>query len=387
MKIWLNLIIRTSSKGFTLLELLLASIMTFFVVSATGYAVLVMTQQSMVSEVASDTQSNLNRAMDFIADEVKSADTIEYPTSTIYTNPNTATGNNFSLPAGATVVLALNKSGLTNSSGTPRPIIYYIKPTPTPNTEVWLGPNVIYRWGPSLSATGAYTNPDKAGETPANNGWRSDALVDAIADSSFYTSGGSNIAYTGINEQGQKKCPAGGTATTGWTAIPNTSSGFFACVKNDGSQAEIHAYSSLATELSNRGIADSTNANNRNTDRATYGVVTFVYPRSTAPIIVSSTTATAISQPAQASLTATGCSGSLTVNSVNSSGATITNPTSPNWDLSLTSTFQKLIYPASPTSSAALTISGMTYSNTNTTDNVVTFTNGSCIVTASLNTP
>lgn len=373
MKIWLNLILRTSSKGFTLLELLLASIMTFFVVSATGYAVLVMTQQSMVSDVASDTQSNLNRAMDFIADEAKSASSI----STTATAA-TAAATNFTLPSQATVVLGLNIAGVS------QPVIYYVRQRQS--TDVWLGPNIIYRWGPSIDGNGAYTNA----ATPAN--WQHNALVDAIASTSYYTSGGNNIAYTGVNQQGQKKCPAGASArvTTDWLAIPTTTpfgsnTGFFACVRNDGSQAEIHAYASLATELSNRGIADSTNANNRNTDKATYGVVTFVYPRSTSPIIVTSTTVAAISQTAQGSLTATGCSSALSVTYVSSTNGTTTTTTS--WTPSTTPTFQPLIYPASPNTNAALTISGMTFSNPNTTDNVVTFTNGSCIVTASLNTP
>jgi hypothetical protein len=266
MKVWLNLLTRKQLTGFTLTELLIASVMAFFVVSAAGFAILVMTRESLTNQVSGDIQFNLNRAMDFITDEVKSA-------SKVYiTEPD------FTPPDDAQVILGLDNPQLS------QPIIYYIKPKIS--SDVWLGPNIIYRWGPRIDSTGTYDLSE----------WKSDALVDGIASTSYYDDNGTNIALSGVDEQG-RKCPAGGTSddvASGWTAIPNPgvsdptttylgeATGFFVCVKNDGKGVEIHIYSSLVDQLQSVRLTDSgdVDTDSRGFDKASYGVVRYVYPRS-----------------------------------------------------------------------------------------------------------
>jgi hypothetical protein len=173
--------------------------------------------------------------------------------------------------------------------------------------------------------------------------------------------------------------------TTGATAATTTSP-VFVCVDATGKSAEIRAFASQEAEFGSgkRNLIGS-NSNSRYGDKLRYSAATRAFARSTSPVVVTSTTVAAISQPSQATLTATGCSSALSVTYVSSTNGTTTTTTS--WNPSTTTTFQPLIYPASPNTNAALTISGMTFSNPNTTDSSVTFTNGSCVVTANLSTP
>ncbi len=211
------ILLKNSKKGFTLLELLLASIMTLFVVSATGWGLIVMLRENIVATGSSDIQTNLNRAVEFMADETKAA-------SSVYNNLTDVlaadTGNNFN-ESGKTVVLALDY-GLT------APIIYYFQSVSGSN--IWLGPNMIYRWGPTMNNSGAFTDSG----TPSS--WQYEPFMDTISATS---------------DAGTTNCP---TTPSAWTAIANTGNGFFVCVSPDQKQVEIHAYASQEIEFGNRGL-------------------------------------------------------------------------------------------------------------------------------------
>jgi hypothetical protein len=231
---------RNTSKGFTLLELLMASILTFLVVSATGYAVVIMTRDSLSSNVSSDLQFNTNRASDFITDEIKQASFISI--------------NNTALPTGCPALVSGEQFvlGLAVNSSTAVNVVYYTK---TPPGGVWRGPSSIYRCGLGLTATGAYTAIDT---TPK-------ILVDSIA---------TTIAA----------CPTQTPTLTRFPATP--AAGFYICHTTDtGSDQKL----SLATEkvvvlnitatstyLGAQGLTrQSTGASSGN-----YSVVTKVFARS-----------------------------------------------------------------------------------------------------------
>ena len=185
MKIWLNLMARPQSKGFTLLELLIASIMSFFVISATGFAILIMTRQSLVTDISSDLTFNTSRAADFIADEVKQSSFIS--TATV---PACTLGGNDQLVFSLAI------------ASTQANVVYYSK-TPPPSSPPWRGPSSIYRCGPSLNGDGSL-NPSS---TVAN------ILLDSVSTSTAATT--------------TPACPLG---TTKRPTTPTA--GFFLCVNN-----------------------------------------------------------------------------------------------------------------------------------------------------------
>lgn len=232
MKIWLSLLVRNTSKGFTLLELLMASILTFLVVSATGYAVLIMTRDGISSSVSSDLQFNTNRASDFIADEIKQSSFISID-------------NTITLPAGCPVTLDSDEQfilGLTVNSSSVVNVVYYTK---TPPSGIWRGPSSIYRCGLGLSASGAYTGTSNA------------ILVDSISDITP-----------------DPPCQSG-------TVFPATpAAGFYICHDNSTPLrlVELNVIST-STNLADQGLTRQSEG----ASSGTYSVVTTVFARSGNP--------------------------------------------------------------------------------------------------------
>lgn len=261
MKVYLNLLTKKTNSGFTLVELLLASVGMFFVVMAAGYGVFVMARENVAANAAGDIQYNLGRAVDFISEEVKTASLIR---DNVSASALTTNASNFN-QSGKTVVLAIRVPGVSQD------IIYY---TQTPGNP-YLGNLAIYRWGPSLGTDGGYTNPTN----PANWGYNG-LLVDLIADAPLTTG-----------------CGRGGTinnaanATTGWTQIPSSNQkGFYVCIDNTtwnpSSNAspstapnqrkfvEIRASASALNNNTNQLGWIGTNTNSRFYDKATYEIIT-----------------------------------------------------------------------------------------------------------------
>ena len=247
MKIYLNLLTKKANSGFTLIELILASIGMFFVVMAAGYGVLVMTRENVAANAASDTQYNLGRAVDFISEEVKTA-------SALTTNATLSTsvcGSTWVATASDQVVLGLT---IPTDSGTNVNVVYYTK---TPSAT-WLGSNAIYRCGPELNVDGQYT--------PSFN---SHLLVDLIANAPLSTG-----------------CPGtiNNGSTTGWTQSPSSGQkGFYVCLQNVATGAsklvEIRASASALDTQNPTGLKSATVANSRFYDKATYEVITQAYAR------------------------------------------------------------------------------------------------------------
>ncbi len=189
-----------SAAGFTLIELLVAMAITTIVVGITGWGVVAITQKSKEQKLETDRRVELNRALDFIADEVRQAKPIATNASAdLGTIASSFTSTN------RTPVLTLQIPGVSQR------VIYYIASSSSP----WLGPNVVYRWGPSFNANGTYSNPTDP------TSWTGEPLVDLISNET---------------PSSNPNCD------TNWTPNPAVASrtGFYTCVDPSGKIANIH---------------------------------------------------------------------------------------------------------------------------------------------------
>ncbi|MBE9203406.1 prepilin-type N-terminal cleavage/methylation domain-containing protein [Synechocystis salina LEGE 06099] len=216
MKIRLYLLakIAKKSKGFTLLELLIASVMTFFVVSGIGYAVVMMTRDNINSQVSGDLVFNTTRAADFITDEIRQATFLSTNTGAIPTDTSSGV-ESCAMGSGEEFVigLAINSSQVN--------VVYYTK---TPPGNPWLGPSSIYRCGPPLSASGQLDTTKRT----------KSILVDSITTNA-----------TARNET----CASG---TNKFPASP--SAGFFACVDNSNPNLVELRLTSRSDKLASDGL-------------------------------------------------------------------------------------------------------------------------------------
>ena len=174
-----------SNSGFTLTELLVAVIMSTFVIGALGFGlmqVLRLTQKGN-SEIAA--RNETSRALDFVSDEMRSAQAIEVDMATGAGSNIKAVAPSYDLPTGGTVRLALDIPGVEER------VVYSV--APPESTSPFKGPLAIYRWGPNLGANGEYTDPASPG------GWSNEALVDGVSDEDQSIScGGANVDYQGF---------------------------------------------------------------------------------------------------------------------------------------------------------------------------------------------
>lgn len=203
-----------SSSGFTLIELLIAAAITTIVVGVAGSGLVAITSKNRTVKAETDRRVELNRALDFMTDEVRQA-------TNIATNASTDLGtvaSNFNTSS-KTPVLTLQIPNVSQR------IIYYIA-SPSSN---WLGPRVIYRWGPNpdngdTPTDGTYTNPT----LPAN--WTYEPLIDLIEDSSLSPSCGTTVPA--LN-------PSSGVT------------GFYACVASNGRAAQVYLRGRLTGAYNN----------------------------------------------------------------------------------------------------------------------------------------
>lgn len=114
------------SKGFTLIELLVAIVMSGIVVTGLGTGMMAVLNSTKTSASKTDVKDQLNRAIDYINDDIKKARISEIKES--------VSGSGIK----DTVVLTYFE-GLSNS--TPNTIEYYL----TASSNPWLGPKVLRR--------------------------------------------------------------------------------------------------------------------------------------------------------------------------------------------------------------------------------------------------
>lgn len=118
---------RNSSSGFTLIELLIAASITTIVVSLTGTGMVAITENNKKAKAETERRVELNRALDFIADEIRQAKPIATNASA-----NLATvAPNFILTS-KTPVLTLQIPGVSER------VIYYIASSTSPGLDLKL---------------------------------------------------------------------------------------------------------------------------------------------------------------------------------------------------------------------------------------------------------
>jgi type II secretory pathway pseudopilin PulG len=173
-------------EGFTLIELLLAILISGFVVSAIGVGLVVMTRGNTASEAKTQARVELNRALDFMAEEIRMASSINTQTVTLTAPTDTVSGTD-------QIILRLTIPNVTGG-----PVVYRIA---QPNTSsVWQGPRAIYRWGPNMDANGQYTDP------AVTTNWQNRLLIDGISDVTQTPNCGTETLTPASNVRGFYAC-------------------------------------------------------------------------------------------------------------------------------------------------------------------------------------
>jgi type II secretory pathway pseudopilin PulG len=189
--------------GFTLTELLVAAMLTGIVVSALGYGLVVLMGVDRRSQVQSERQMEISRALSYITNDIREAKLVANPAAAPYTVPTSAPA---SCAAGGTPVLHLKMPDGKNK-------VYYlndISPCSSPGPPVWLRPGVIVL----VENTGSTTVPD-TWTIPATVGKE---LVDAVQNPIPKLYADQAALRAAI-------CPASVGTLTG-------SKGFYACIEN-----------------------------------------------------------------------------------------------------------------------------------------------------------
>ncbi len=140
-----------SYQGFTLIELLVALVITGIVISLTGSGLYALMTANHRSQLETEDRLELERSLAFMTDEIKMSQQVMTNLPIVLTNISgfsPASGSSYVQP-----ILVLNPAP---NSGLVEPIVYYL--AAPPNTSVWLGPRVIYRWGPTLLQNGNYSD-------------------------------------------------------------------------------------------------------------------------------------------------------------------------------------------------------------------------------------
>jgi hypothetical protein len=184
-------------SGFTFTDLLVGAVITTTVISVAGVGLATMIDANKLSNAKSERRVEMNRSLDFISNEIRSA-------TEIPSNLSTAVPAAFNPPATQVDTSSVTKV-LAIENGWSDPIVYY---SATPVSGKWAGPKAIYRWGPKFNSDGSYSSTD-------STSWTYEALVDKIDTSVPMDS-----------------------CHSGWTR--NGSAGFYACVDSTQNIAQIY---------------------------------------------------------------------------------------------------------------------------------------------------
>jgi hypothetical protein len=169
-----------------------------------GSGLVIITKQDRAAAADRSSRYELQRALGFIGNEVQMAQSVNPCPPDFNGADPTASGSTNQYP-----VLSLT---MPIESGLTEPIIYYVAAPPA--ASVWSGPLVIYRWGPTLTLSGAYSKD----ATAASYSYYNEVVVDKITANQL-----------------PNNCDAVFTA-----AIPaNRLQGFSACVEPSGTAVKL----------------------------------------------------------------------------------------------------------------------------------------------------
>jgi prepilin-type N-terminal cleavage/methylation domain-containing protein len=211
-------------RGFTLVELLVALVITGIVISMTGSGLYTLMRANHRAQIETTDRLELEQALAFMTDEIKMSKQVltSLPLLDIVTGTT-----HFQAASGSSRVKRILILNPTANSGLTHPIVYYI--ADPPNSSVWLGPRVIYRWGPTLLQNGNYSDGDGHDLTTLPSGtpvtYYNEVLVDRISDLPAATA---NIACE----------PSYSTAMP----IVTDRLGFYACIATDNKSVKLWMY-------------------------------------------------------------------------------------------------------------------------------------------------
>ncbi len=182
--------IQQTRSGFTLVELLVSLVITGIVISLAGSGLYALMQANHRAQIEITDRLELEQALAFMTDEIKMSKQALTSIPLLKdgtTHFKAASGISATNYKPILILSPATNSGLTN------PIVYYI--ADPPNSSVWLGPRVIYRWGPTLLQNGNYSDGDGKDLTTQPPGtpveYYNEVLIDRISDSAASTA---NIA-------------------------------------------------------------------------------------------------------------------------------------------------------------------------------------------------
>ena len=217
--------IKKLEAGFTLMELLLALAITGIVISLTGSGLYALMNANQRSQNETTERIELERAVAFMTDEIKMSQQI----MTNIPSPSTGTTGikGFNPASGSSQIKPILVLTPALNSRLKDPIVYYL--ADPPNASVWLGPRVIYRWGPTLLQTGNYSDGDGKDiskiSLTAPIEYFNEVVVDRISDR--------------VAAQATIDCEANYSA-----AVPSIASrlGFYACISPDRKSVKLWIY-------------------------------------------------------------------------------------------------------------------------------------------------
>jgi type II secretory pathway pseudopilin PulG len=224
---------RPLQAGFTITEVLLASLMMVIVISVAGIGVTNLLRSNYRANAGTEIQNNLNRTLEFVSDEVRRARIIADSETAITSTQ---------VPTGARAVLAFQIPDPNNPGQAPlnEQIVYYTQNSQTGDSLTGL---VLWRYGPNLDENGNYITPEDI------DSWIPSPVTDMLAAAA-----------------NNPNCP------TGFTRIPaDTVDGFYACIRAGGGQVILNANAEV----------EMTTVTNGNRDKVDYSVSTRVSPRAT----------------------------------------------------------------------------------------------------------
>jgi prepilin-type N-terminal cleavage/methylation domain-containing protein len=211
--------------GFTLIELLLALAITGIVISLAGSGLYALMNANQRSQNETTDRLELERAVAFMTDEIKMSQQIMKTIPSPFTGTTGIDGfNPASGSSGIKPILVLKPA---SNSRLKNPIVYYL--ADPPNSSVWLGPRVIYRWGPTLLQSGNYSdgngNDISTISPTATIEYFNEVVVDQISDR--------------VATQANIDCEANYSA-----AVPRVTDrlGFYACVSPDQKSIKLWIY-------------------------------------------------------------------------------------------------------------------------------------------------
>lgn len=227
------------TAGFTLVELLVAALISIIVISMAGFGIVTILAINKKAEAMTERRIDLSRAFDFITNEIRMSRRINR-TATTVANGTTITVDDVvtsglslsALGSHGTIVLYLEipiTSAIPATCPAGGPNAGSVPPTPADydrvvydirsNTTTWLGPRVINRYGRIPKSDGTID--------PCSDPISSDILVDSISDT--------NISPT---------------PTCNFPAVLSGTKGFYACV--NGRQVDVYLQSRVTdTEAHN----------------------------------------------------------------------------------------------------------------------------------------